>query len=282
MHRRAGHAAVTGGLLDGLRLAVGTLTVIPTPPPPRVDRRVASWAMTLAPVVGAVLAAALGVFVWLLGLMDGAPLLEGAPLLVSGLTIGLLALLTRAMHLDGLADTADGLGSGKPAAEALQVMRRGDIGPFGVVTLLLVVLLQVVALADLIASGLGWVGLLLALVVSRLTLPVLCRRGASSARPDGLGAVVVGTVSPAQLVGSVLVAALLVGVPTVLLAGADGARSLLGPVTIAAVIGLGSAVLLARRAVRRLGGLTGDVLGASVEIAFAATLVVLALSGVHA
>ena len=66
-----------------------------------------------------------------------------------------LALLTRGLHLDGLADLADGLGSGQPAATALDIMRRSDIGPFGTVTLVLVLLTQVAALAHAEAEGDG-------------------------------------------------------------------------------------------------------------------------------
>src|SRR5690606_28356573 len=122
VRRRAGHPAVTtfSRMTDPVRLAVGTLTVVPTPPPSTVDRRVAGWAMALAPSVGLLLGVVGGVLLWL---VDGT-----GPVLAAALTIGLLALLTRAIHLDGLADTADGLGSGKPAPAALEVMRRGDVG----------------------------------------------------------------------------------------------------------------------------------------------------------
>lgn len=92
-------------LMDGLRFAVGTLSVLPVRVE-RVDRQVAGQAMTLAPAVGL-----------LLGLIAGLALLPPAPpLLGAALALGLLALLTRGLHLDGLADLADGLGSGKRPA----------------------------------------------------------------------------------------------------------------------------------------------------------------------
>ena len=195
-------------MTNPLRMALGTLTIVPTPPPSTVDRRVGSWAMTLAPLVGLLLAMLSAGALWLLGwgsrvadvlvalLPSGVQaLLPGdlgfdwyvEPTLTAALVIGLLAVLTRGMHLDGLADTADGLGSRKPAAEALDIMRRGDVGPFGVVTLVLVLLIQVLALAPLVGVGLGPPALLLALVVSRLALPLLCLRGVPAARADGLG-----------------------------------------------------------------------------------------------
>lgn len=287
----AGEAPRSTVVRDAFRLAVGTLTVLPTRPPHVVDRHAGSWAMVVAPFVGALLTVVAGAFLWLLGwvvvgslhvadvLPDGvAAGWRTNPILAAALTIALLAVLTRAMHLDGLADTADGLGSGKPAADALEVMRRGDVGPFGVVTLVLVLLVQVLALAELVAGGLGFGGLLLALVVSRLALPLLCSRGIPAARPDGLGQVVAGTVSRGRLAGSFALAGLVL-VPLALVS--PGWHALSSGVVIRAAVVAGGALLvaglLARRAMSRLGGVTGDVLGAAVEIAFTVALVVLTL-----
>ncbi|RST18039.1 adenosylcobinamide-GDP ribazoletransferase, partial [Streptomyces sp. WAC04770] len=123
----------------GLRFAFGTLTVLPV----RVthwDRATARSGMLCAPLAGLVvglLAAALGA----LSLLAGS-----GPLLAAVASVAVPAALTRGLHLDGLADTADGLGSGKPAEDALRIMKQSDIGPFGVITLLLVLLAQVAVL----------------------------------------------------------------------------------------------------------------------------------------
>ncbi|HEU4675859.1 MAG TPA: adenosylcobinamide-GDP ribazoletransferase, partial [Motilibacteraceae bacterium] len=103
-------------------------------PPRRVDAAVARVAMLAAPAVGlllAVLAGAVAVAADAAGL---------TPLPVAALALTSLALLTRGLHLDGLADLADGLGSARPAEGALEVMKRSDVGPFGVVTLVLALL----------------------------------------------------------------------------------------------------------------------------------------------
>ncbi|MET7457574.1 adenosylcobinamide-GDP ribazoletransferase, partial [Streptomyces sp. NPDC005574] len=127
---------------DGLRFAFGTLTALPVRVT-RWDREAARGGMLCAPLAGlAVGACAAAVGLLLLFLGAGAPLAAVA-------TAAVPAALTRGLHLDGLADTADGLGSGKPAEDALRIMKQSDIGPFGVLTLVLVLLGQVAALAQL-------------------------------------------------------------------------------------------------------------------------------------
>ena len=252
--------------MNALRLALGTFTVVPVRLP-RVDRRTAGRAMVLAPLVGLLLAVPATV---LLELLDG----RASPVLAAALVIGLLAGLTRGMHLDGLADTADGLGCGKPAPQALEVMRRGDVGPFGVVTLVVVLLVQVAALAQLVATDPdAGVALTWALVVSRLAVPLACLTGVPSARPDGLGAMVAGSVAWPMA----LLAVLLTAAPPVALLLVGGAVPV-AALVVSAVVGLLAALVLGVRAVRRLGGVTGDVLGALVEVTFTGVLLALCLT----
>jgi adenosylcobinamide-GDP ribazoletransferase len=251
----------------GLRLAVTLLTAVPLPGGSRrtdgpgaaaPDRRVVATAIYLAPLVGLVLGgAAAGV---LIGCRAGGI----GPLLSAVLAIAVLATLTRALHLDGLADTADALGSRLPAAQALAVMKRSDIGPFGVVTLVLTLLVQVSALAQAEGAGRGPLAVVVAAVVARLAITVACRRGVRSARPAGLGALVAGTVHPAAA------AALAI-------AAVGGAAVLGASYAVAVAVGLACSVLLTALAVRRLGGVTGDVLGAAAELAMAACLMVTAI-----
>ena len=138
----------------------------------------------------------------LLGVIAAAVLLTtdhplgAGPLTGAALAVASLALLSRGLHLDGLADLADGLGSGQPAPIALDIMRRSDIGPFGTVTLILVLLIQVAALshAETASPGRGAAALITAVVTGRLAMTWACRQGVPAARPDGLGALVAGTV----------------------------------------------------------------------------------------
>ncbi|MBT2470081.1 adenosylcobinamide-GDP ribazoletransferase, partial [Streptomyces sp. ISL-66] len=176
-------------LLDGVRFAFGTLTVLPARIT-RWDRPAARTGMACAPLAGLVvglLAAVPGVLLLLSG---------GGPLLAAAVTVAVPAALTRALHLDGLADTADALGSAKPADAALRIMKQSDIGPFGVVALALVLLIQVAALADVYADS--WVrggfATVLAAVAARLAMTLASRDGVPPARPEGLGAAVAGVV----------------------------------------------------------------------------------------
>lgn len=252
---------------DALRLVVGTLTRIPVPPPRRVDRRTAAWAMAMAPLVAVVLALVLGLAVQAL-----AAAVPGSvsPLLLSALTVTAIAFVTRGLHLDGLADTADALGSGRPAAQALEIARRSDIGPFGVVTIALVLMLQVAAFAGIVADGWAGAGLVIALGTSRLAIVLSCARGVPAARHDGLGATVAGTV-PRSVVAIEIVAWIAIcawlGATTQPSHAVAGAAAVVG--------GLVVAGLVVVTGIRRLGGITGDVLGAAVELALVASLVIL-------
>jgi adenosylcobinamide-GDP ribazoletransferase len=158
-------------------------------------------------------------------------------------------------------------------------MKRGDVGPFGVATLVLVLLVQALSLGALVANGVGPAGLMTATTVSRLVLPALCMRGVPAARADGLGRSVAGSVDPRRLVVAAVVGVALLVVPVLLLAGAGVAPGRSVAVVAGATVVTGAAVAaLAGRAVRRFGGTTGDVLGAAVEVSFAATLLALVLA----
>ncbi|MFI7605020.1 adenosylcobinamide-GDP ribazoletransferase [Micromonospora sp. NPDC049366] len=251
-------------LAAGARLALTTFTTLPVRAG-RIDRAVAGTAMTLAPVVGALLGALLAGVLLLLAV--AAP-----PLVAAGVTVGVAALLTRGLHLDGLADTVDALGSYRSGPAALEIMKKPDVGPFGVVALVVVLLVQAAALADLVTrpGPAVLVAVVTATAAGRLGVTLACRRGVPAARPDGLGTLVAGTVAPlTPVVGAIAVA-------LVALAAVPG-RPWQGPLTV--VVALAVAVPLLAHVVRRLGGITGDVLGATVEVVTTLVYLGLVLSG---
>jgi adenosylcobinamide-GDP ribazoletransferase len=247
---------------DAVRMALGTLTALPVPPPRRLDAPVPGRAMLLAPAAGLVPGLAA------LAAVAGADVAGLSPLVAATVGVATLALTTRGLHLDGLADTADGLAASYDRDRALAVMKRGDVGPAGLAAVVLVLFVQVAALAQAVAAG--SVAVLVAAVAARTAVPLVCARGVPAARPDGLGAAVAGSVARGRL-------AVCVAGTAVACAAASLVSDLpwwAGPAAVAT--GLAAAGVLLWRAVRRLGGMTGDVAGAAVETATTAALLTLA------
>jgi adenosylcobinamide-GDP ribazoletransferase len=249
------------------RATVSTFTILPAGRideiEPRTWRRMVLW----LPVLGAVLGVAAAGVQFAAGR-------AGPPdrLLAAVLGVATLALLSGGLHLDGLADTADALASRRPRDEALQIMRRSDIGPMGVAAMVFVVLAQVSALG---AQPAGWqaaAALITAVVTSRVA--VVLASGLPAARTDGFGALVAAsTTRPARMA---VLAALLAVVGAGAAAAGGPALALRG--LLAVLAGLLAAGLAASAARARLGGMTGDVFGALIEICTAAVLVVLAVT----
>ena len=252
------------------RVAVSLFTTIPAGVGGMLDDEAAARAILWLPAIG-LLAGGTGAGV----LFAVARLNATGPgrLLGAALAVAVIAVLTGGLHLDGLADTADGLGSRRPAAAALDIMRRPDIGPMGVGALVLLLLVQVSALAAVPRPPLAAAALLLAEVTGRVS--VVIATAAPAARPRGFGALVAGRTTAAEralIVGAlasfVAAAALTAGGPVL------AARGLA-----AALAGLLAGRLLQRTAHRRLGGLTGDVFGAILQVSATAVLLTAALAG---
>ncbi len=249
-------------LSDSFRLAIGTLSTLPVPPPRVVNQRVAGRAMLLAPAVLLGPALLLGCFTAV-----GAGL-AGPPLVVAALGLGLLGWLNRGLHLDGLADTADGLAASYDPQRSLEVMRTPEVGAAGAATLALVLLAQAGALAELLRWG--WRGSgcgALAVVGSRVALAVACA-GPGPAQQQGLGASVAASVRWWQ--AGLLVLGVGLGLSAMgFFLGAPPALGL-----VAVVAGALSTCALLWRCGGRLGGITGDVLGAGVELCFLVNLLI--------
>lgn len=236
--------------MTGLRWAFGFLTVLPVRPKgelaPGDLGRAANWYPLVGLAIGAVLWAAEALLARI------AP-----PLLAGTLIVVLWAAMTGGLHLDGLADCCDGLLVAAAPARRREILKEVHIGAFGVTGIVLLLLVK--------AAAAGWltdpIALLLAPAAARwIVLPMASRRPAAS---DGLGARL-----HAEL-GSGFWLWLLPLAAAALAVGLRGAAALLGALLVA--WGLGA---LARN---RLGGHTGDVLGAAVELAESAVLLAFAL-----
>jgi len=246
--------------LAGLLLALSWLTVLPVRVAGTDVARAAPGALRWAPVVGALVGAAAG------GVLVGLTAL-GVP--AAGLfAVGFLALATRGMHVDGLADTTDGLGCYGPPERALAVMREGGVGAFAVVALVVVLGAQAAALSPLAAHPVVAVAAAaLAGATGRAGFAWCARRGVAAARPGGLGATVAGS-QPVWVAPLWWAALAAIGVAVV------PGRPWQGPLAVAVAAAL--VVGLSAHTVRRFGGVTGDVLGAANELAVTAALAVLA------
>lgn len=211
-----------------------------------------AWAWPLVgAVLGAIGAAAAGVALWL-GLTPG---------VVAVLVLALAAMLTGGLHEDGLSDTADGLFGGWTRVRRLEIMKDSRVGSYGVLALVLLTLARWSALATLLSAGQVWM-LIAVGAVSRAPMAVIMAT-LPNARGDGLSHATGRPSLPVALAGAALAVAI-----AFVVAGWS-ALPMLGLVALATA-------LLARSAQARIGGQTGDILGAAQQLAEAAALAVLA------
>lgn len=246
--------------LRDLGLAVSLLTLVPTPArwPDDGRTQVAAW----FPAVGAVLGAA-GYAVVKLAETFG--VLDRAPLVVAAIVVALWAGVTRLLHWDGLADVADGWWGAHEPARRLEIMSDSRTGAFGATTVALVAILEVAAIAAIAPAHQSLV----------LLVPLFARCAATAAawlgqpaRPDGLGRSVMGSPTP---LAAIITAGTIAPALALLWTGLALPGVVLG--VLALTVALGVPHLLAGR----FGGVTGDVMGASVLLTETVLFVVVAL-----
>ena len=227
--------------------ALGLLTRLPVP----VDGAAAAargaaaaWAWPLAGAVVGLLGAAAGGLALGLGLAPGA---------AAALAIATQMMVTGALHEDGLADTADGLWGGWDKTRRLAIMKDSRIGTYGVLALVLVTLLRWVALAALFTAGTPLAALIAAGALSRAPMAVLMA-ALPNARGSGLS----------QSVGQPAVPTVALGVAVALVCGGLA----LGLPVLGMALWIGGATLVLGLVARaKIGGQTGDILGAAQQLA---------------
>ena len=242
--------------LDDLRTAVAFLTRLPMPHPMGPTPPNFVRAHRMFPLVGAAIGAAVGIV--LLGLR-----LIGVPdLAAAALALGASALLTGALHEDGLADVADGFGGGRDTATKLEIMRDSRLGTYGALILMVSFVTKLSALAAL-PDAFVVQGLIAAHALARGVLPSMAMR-MDYARKDGLAANA--------------------GRPDSATAATAGALALLIAVVVlpwrealgAALVAAACAIAMAWLAQRQIGGQTGDVLGGAEQLGETTVLLLLA------
>lgn len=227
--------------------AFGLLTRLPVPETGAPDPR-AAWAWPVAGLAVGLAAVAGGWAAQALGL---------APGVTAALMLAIAALLTGGLHEDGLADCADGFWGGRDKARRLEIMKDSRVGSYGVLALGIVLLARWSALAALVSGG-HWGAILAAEALSRAAMAAILAT-LPNARGSGLSASH-GAVPP-ETAGVAAALALVAAL------GLAGWAAL--PMALAAALGTLGVAGLARA---KIGGQTGDVLGASQQIALAAAL----------
>lgn len=232
-------------VLMQVRLAAGFLTILPVMPAQAADEDSIASSLGWFPLIGFALGAILALEDWLLRPVPDREL--RAALLVMS-----LAIVTGAVHLDGLADTADALGAGRDRARALEILRDSRIGSFGAIALFLVLALKISALATLGGSARS-LAIVFAPAGARWAMVAVSFR-MEYLRPAGAGV---------PLLGSGHGRSLAIASATVAIAIAVAASLKLLTVWIVAIVAV---ALLRGFYARWLGGITGDLIGAAGEL----------------
>lgn len=245
------------GWADDLHVAFILFTRLPLRRAGSVEAADLARALRVAPLVGVGVGIA-GAVAFALASRVGLPPLAAGLLAVLA-TVG----LTGAYHEDGLADSADGL-AGHDADDALAIMRDSRSGTYGVLALVFSVGLRAAALAALATPGAAAAGLIAAGAASRAA-PAALLAWLPAARGDGLAAQAGAAGTPEAMRGRAVIAGVFGAVVALVALGLDGAI----PALIVAAAGIVAVAWLARR---RLGGYTGDVMGAAQQVAEVAVL----------
>jgi adenosylcobinamide-GDP ribazoletransferase len=240
--------------------ALGFLTVLPVGrawPDGRQPRAV-GWYPWVGWLLGGVAAGGVWLAQRLLGPFD---VLRSV--VAAAVVLVIWAGLTRLLHWDGLADSLDGIWGGHTPQRRLEIMRDSHIGSFGVAAIVLVAIVEFAAIAACIARGQVWV-LVAAPVIARFSAS-LAAWELPAARPDGLGSLTVG---PSGLYDR-LVAGVAVLCLLALLATGVPSQSFV----IATGVGIAGGMLVPRMLSREVGGMTGDLFGATILLVEALILV---------
>lgn len=245
----------------GFRTALSWLTIFPVKAPDDVNRHVGARVVKATPLVGVVLGLLCGLVSW--GLSAAA-----IPWPITGIILTvLLVILTRGIHVDGLANTFDGLTSYREPKEARRIMHDGQVGSPGLTAVVLALIAENLAFGLLsIHNGHIMTGTVIA--VAQWSTPLMCASGASPVPRDGFGFLMVSTQRPLfGWIMSSMGALLFTGAAAVTSARCGQMPDVSVVIALLySAIAVGVTVFYRQQCVRILGCVDGDVLGANVEL----------------
>ena len=227
--------------------AISFLTILPVGHFSFSEGKELARSMAFFPLVGLIIGSILAFGYYLLSF-----LFSGA--LVLWLIFGLLALITRGLHLDGFADTMDGLGSGGPKEKILEVMRDSRIGAFGVISLIILIGAKYFALEQIPSPSIPYALILMA-VIGRNAMVLVCYRSPYARSEPGLAKPFTENLGVREITLSLATA---FGI-ALLVMGIKGVVIFLG----IGLLSLGYRYFF----IKKLGGVTGDILGGANELA---------------
>lgn len=244
------------GVITELRIAASFLTIVPILPRGRSDDAAVAASLGWFPIVGFAIAVALS--------LEDIVLARFFDLTIRSILIVLsLTVVTGALHLDGLADTADALGAGRDRARALVILRDSRIGSFGAAAIFFALALKIIALATLYGAR-RYTAIFAAVGIARWAMVAVADR-IPYLRAEGAGSALLGAGSERRNLTIASLTVMAAMLPVI-------SWSVLAAIVVAVAI-----VLAMRGFYRRwLGGVTGDLIGACGEIVEIAILIIFA------
>ncbi len=244
-----------------LLVATGCFSRIPVRWNDDIDRSLAARALSAFPLLGALIGFVVGGIGWGIGYLT-------SPLLSAAIIIALVQFLIGGTHLDGLADTADAWASiasmkdGRDRARSLEIMHQADIGPMGVIAIVIALIVQWSALASLPPIW-QWVAICYTLAFSRLTTVWASHRSIPPARSHGFGALFASCTSTMRAgCVTIFTCALFLIIGSICL---PEYRGYLCALLAGSIVVIVLSHLWLRRLIQRLGGVSGDIFGALIE-----------------
>lgn len=259
------HRPRIGSALRAAAAALTFLTVIPLGRRVDLDGRDVANGSLLFPLVGAGIGAVSGTLAWLLGSVGS----HHSPIVAGAIGVAVGAALTGFLHLDGLADFADSYG-GRTVQDRLRIMRDHSIGSYGASALILTLLIKVVALSSVAGSTQAITVAVVAGALSRTAATILSMALPYARSEPGRGSLLTGPGNRTRSIAVLLIAVII---------AAACLHSSLWPAAVAAILAAVLVItLVGNSARRRLGGVTGDVMGAASELVEATCLALLVVA----